>query len=83
MLFLCAILSALGGAITGARAPAVEVRMAQVADRAQVAQASATRSVAAVIRTQGIPDIAALLSAPCARAFALSVPPIFASRLRI
>ena len=82
MLFLCAVLSALGGAITGARAPGVAVRIERAAGTAEVAAPRTARAVAAAVMAQAF--------VPCARLAVAQSPgfalyasiPLFAQRRR-
>ncbi|SDA13358.1 hypothetical protein [Sphingomonas sp. NFR15] len=83
VLFLCAALSALTGAITGTRAPAIEVQIEHVSVRAGVIASVAARPVAAIVQAQRVPAIGAVLAGIVTRAFALSAPvPLFAGRRR-
>ncbi|MDF0488762.1 hypothetical protein PX554_11530 [Sphingomonas sp. H39-1-10] len=76
MLFLCAALSALTGAITGTRAPDIAVQIEQVSARGHIAVPSATRAVAAIVQAQRVPAVSTVLAYSAARAFVLiaSIP---------
>jgi hypothetical protein len=76
VLFLCAALSALTGAITGSRAPGIEVQIEQVSARAGVVMPAAARVVAAIVQAQRWPRISAVLAgiAPGSFVLAAAVP---------
>jgi len=83
VLFLCAALSALTGAITGTRAPGIEVQIERVSTRAGIVAPVATRAVAAIVRAQRPPSISAVLAYMAARPFVLSAPiPVRGERRR-
>jgi hypothetical protein len=71
VLFLCAALSALTGAISGARMPGMEVQIERVAARAGAEATVAARSVAAIVRAQRLPGRLAVRHISQARAFVL------------
>ncbi|RZF65821.1 hypothetical protein EWE75_03975 [Sphingomonas populi] len=72
VLFLCAALSALTGAITGTRAPDIAVQIERVSARGSIAAPVTTRAVAAIVRAQRPPAISAVLAYIAARPFVLS-----------
>lgn len=72
VLFLCAALSALTGAITGTRVPGIEVQIERVSTRADVAAPVAVRAVAAIVQAQRLPTVSAILTVAAARPFVLS-----------
>jgi len=83
VLFLCAALSALTGAITGTRAPGIEVQIERVSARAGLVAPVAARTVAAIVRAQRLPTIRTVLGRGATRPFALSAAiPLFGERRR-
>jgi len=72
VLFLCAALSALTGAITGSRAPGIEVRIQRMSARASIVAPVAARAVAAVVQAQRTPAVSQLLAAISRRVFAFN-----------
>lgn len=72
VLFLCAALSALTGAITGTRAPGIAVQIERVSARAGVALPAAARAVAAIVQAQRLPAIDTVLADTAAHPFVLA-----------
>lgn len=72
LLFLCAALSALTGAITGTRAPDIEVQIARVSERARLIAPAAVRTVAAIVQAQRAPGREALRAGVAPRRFRFS-----------
>ena len=78
VLFLCAALSALTGAITGTRAPGIEVQIERVSARAGLVD-----PVAAIVRAPRLPALRTVLGRGAARPFALSAAiPLVGERRR-
>ena len=83
VLFLCAALSALTGAITGTRAPDIAVQIERVSARGSIAAPVAARTVAAIVQAQRLPAIGAVLTYTVARPFVLAAPiPVRGERRR-
>jgi hypothetical protein len=69
LLFLCAALSALTGAITGGRAPDIEVQIERVSARAGTTATAVVRTAAAIVQAQHAPALVALRDGAAPRPF--------------
>ncbi|WP_242146296.1 hypothetical protein [Sphingomonas sp. BAUL-RG-20F-R05-02] len=69
LLFLCAALSALTGAITGSRSPDLDVQIERVSQGAGTVATAAVRTVAAIVWAQRAPALLALRNTATPRSF--------------
>lgn len=83
LLFLCAALSALSGAITGARAPAIEVQIERVSAQAGTRAPATARAVATAVQAQPLPALAVVraVMVPSVSVLAAAIP-VFGERRR-